>query len=437
MVEATGELNTHTMLKVPIAKIGAWAHPTYGTVAFTADDFDAAVANFNVGALGFEPHLTFGHLDEEPNSTDSARNRGGMKNLVIEGDGELNGYFAIPPNTSQIVREGGYTHASGEFIRDLMDKSSGKRLGMAISRVALTNTPYLPWGEEGKVQLLSQTGNSASDLVTSIVKLSTSVVETIVAADDTITSPLSWAQSTTSTSVVNSEVSTASTPEVVESTPVTEVGIDNMADTITEQTTPIAVPPAVVVPVELAPVITPMAAPATVPGIDIEALTAQIMAKMKVEQDAAKAERDAATEKANASVAAMSKEMAELKEKLAKTQAEASAFTSYASRAAEDAEKTHLMSMGASATLVNNYSAIKKALESQSQVVKLSQAGVEKESPLMDSIRELLEGALRQTPVVTTQMGLTGGTGDQQDGVQGYLEKVAEANRQKAKKVSI
>lgn len=428
MVEATGELNTHTMLKVPIAKIGAWAHPTYGTVAFTADDFDAAVANFNVGALGFEPHLTFGHLDEEPNSTDSARNRGGMKNLVIEGDGELNGYFAIPPNTSQIVREGGYTHASGEFIRDLMDKSSGKRLGMAISRVALTNTPYLPWGEEGKVQLLSQTGNSASDLVTSIVKLSMEVSS--ASPEVNIPSPPKDHEGSAPV-----ELSTNITE--VESTPVTEVGIDNMADTITEQTTPIAVPPAVVVPVELAPVITPMAAPATAPGIDIEALTASIMAKMKVEQDAAKAERDAATEKANASVAAMSKEMAELKEKLAKTQLEASAFTSYASKAAEDAEKTHLMSMGASAALVNNYSAIKKALESQSQVVKLSQAGVEKESPLMDSIRELLENALRQTPVVTTQMGLTGGTGDQQDGVQGYLEKVAEANRQKAKKVSI
>lgn len=400
MVEATGELNSHRFLKVPIAMVGSWAHPAYGKVEFTNKDLDDAIVNFKANALGFEPHLSFGHLDEEPNSTDSARNRGGLKYLMKDGD-RLDGYFSVPSKTVEVVSEHGFTHASGEFIRNLMDKNSGESRGMAISRVALTNTPYLPWGEEGKIQLLSQTGNTVSDLVTSVVKLSTSIVD--------------------------------------ETNPVTElVGVDIMADPTTEQAPVVTTPPAVVVPVELAPVITPVVAPtATAPGIDIEALTAQIMAKMKAEQDATKAERDAATQEANATVAAMAKEMAELKEKLAKTQAEASAFTSYASRAAEDAEKTHLMSMGASAALVNSYSAIKRALESQSNVVKLSQAGVEKESPLMDSIRELLEGALRQTPVVTTQMGLTGGTGEQQDGVQGYLEKVAEANRQKAKKVSI
>jgi hypothetical protein len=417
MVEATGELNTLSILKVPIAKIGAWAHPTYGTVEFTEDDFNAALVNFNAGALGFEPHLTFGHLDEEPNSTDSARNRGGMKNLVREGEGgsELNGYFAVPPNTSQIVKEGGYTHASGEFIRNLMDKTSGKARGMAVSRVALTNTPYLPWGEEGKVQLLSHNGTVPLDMVNSVVKLS-------------------------STSIPVTDAPAVQVLDKVE-------GIEDMTASTIEQA------PSVVVPPEMAPVITSVTSPAVVaPALDVDALTASIMTKMrlaldtaqaekdaqaKVELDRIQAEKDAAVAESKAMVAALEAKMTGMADRLAKAESDASLYTNHASRAAQEVESQQLMSMGASAAIVNRYSAIRNALESKATTVKLSQGGVENESSLMDSIRDLLIGALQQTPVVTTQMGLAGVSNNEEGGVKGFLENIALENRKKATSVAI
>lgn len=129
--------------------------------------------------------------------------------------------------------------------------------------------------------------------------------------------------------------------------------------------------------------------------------------------------------------------MLELTERLAKAETEASVYTNHASRAAQEAEAAQLMSMGASALIVNRYGAIRQALEQKSTTVKLSQGGVEKESSLMESIRDLLVGALQQTPVVTTQMGLAGVSSQEEGGVKGFLEKVISENRQKATKVAI
>lgn len=408
MVEATGELNSHSILKVPIAKVGSWAHPTYGTVAFSPEDFDAAITNFNVGALGFEPHLSFGHLDEEPNSTDSARKRGNLKYLMKDGD-SLDGYFSVPRGVAEAVAEGEYEYSSGEFIRNLMDKNSGEYRGMAISRVALTNTPYLPWGESGKVQLLSHTGNMPKDIFTSAVKLST-----------TAESPVDIVQGNNSM-----------TAQTIEQAPTV---------------------PAVTVPSDLTPAVTTPTVAVTNPGLDIEAITAAILAQVKAEQDRTraeqdaslkaeqeriKAEKDAAIAASNATVANLEAKMLELTERLAKAETEASAFTNHASRAAQEAEAAQLMSMGASALIVNRYSAIRQALEAKSSTVKLSQGGVEKESSLMESIRDLLVGSLQQTPVVTTQMGLAGVSSQEEGGVKGFLEKVISENRQKATKVAI
>lgn len=399
MVEATGELNSHSILKVPIAKIGKWAHPTYGAVEFTEDDLNAAISNFKEGALGFEPHLSFGHLDEEPASTDSARKRGNLKYLMKDGEC-LDGYFSVPRGTAEVVSRGEFEYSSGEFIRNLMDKDSGDHRGMAISRVALTNTPYLPWGEEGKIQLLSQTGNSPSDIVTSVIKLSTAEGST--------------------------------------------------GESMTQSTTEQVVPPTVAIPPELAPVITPVANAAA--GLDVSAITAAILAEvkietdrlkaeqdaqLKVEQDRLKAEKEAADVASKAQVSELEKKMSEMAEELARVKTEASQFSNHASMAAQEAEVQQLMSMGASAVLANKYAAIRSAVQTNSTVVKLSQGDAVKESPLMESIRELLMGALQQTPVVTTQMGLAGGPHEQEGGVKGYLEKAISENRQKANKVSI
>lgn len=389
MVEAKGELGSHSYLKVPIAKIGKWAHPQYGSVEFTDTDFNAAISNFKAGALGFEPHLSFGHLDEEPASTDSARKRGDLKYLMREGEGnsELNGYFAVPPNTAQVVSEKGYEYASGEFIRDLMDKNTGAKRGMAISRVALTNTPYLPWGEEGKIQLLSQTGgNTPQDMITSVIKLSMTG--------------------------------------------------ESMTQGITEQA-----PPIVPVPTELNPptpvtvpiVTTTSAVSNTPPALDIEALTASILARVNAEQEAkAKAEREAMEAASKAHAAELEQKLTALNEEMARVKSEASLYSNHTAIANQQAEKQMLMSMGASAVQVEKYAAIMEAVDGKFQVVKLSQGGEVKESPLRESIRELLLSAFQQQPVMTTQLGFPGAPSEQEDGVFGAIRKTIEDNKQAA-----
>ena len=399
MVEATGELNPYSVLEVPIAKVGAWAHPAYGTISFTEEDFDAAITNFNSGALGFEPHLSFGHLDEEPNSTDSARKRGTLKHLVKDGD-KLNGYFKVPKGTAEAVANGEFEYSSGEFIRNLMDKDSGKYRGLAISRVALTNTPYLPWGEAGKVQLLSHTGGNISlDIISSVIKLSH-----------------------------------ANTPP--NQVPVVE-GMNNM--TVENITPTVAVPP------DLSPVVASMSVAAPAPVVDVDAIANTIMARMKEEQDKVRAAQEAEAKRiqdekdaaASAMIRSLESKMSEMADRLAKAETEASLFGRHASRAEQAVEMQQLMSMGASATLVNKYSAIKGALESKSSTVKLSQGGTERESTLLDSIKELLIDALQQVPVVTTQMGLSGVPTESEGGVKGFLERVALENRKKATPVAI
>ncbi len=412
MDDCVGTLSSHNILKVPIAKVGSWAHPEWGEVSFTPADFDRAISNFSDNALGFEPHITFGHLDEEPNSTDSARKRGDLKYLVKEGD-YLDGYFAVSPTTAAIVADGGYEYASGEFIRNLMDKGSGEYRGMAVSRVALTNTPYLPWGKEGKVQLLLSQGNGPIDTITSVIKLSqTPIAETPIlqSAEIPIAAPINTSQGEQDMSTETLTAPAVQTPPSL---------------------------PSVAVPTELAATPAPITTASVTPGVDIDAITAAILAQVKAEQDKLRAEQEATVTSANALVEAMRKEMTALTDRLAKAETEASAFNVHASRAAHEAEAVQLMSMGASAVLVNQYTAIKDALNSKATVVKLSQGGVEKESSLMESIRDLLVGALKQTPVVTTQMGLVGGPSEQEGGVEGFLKKVIQENRQKATKVAI
>lgn len=386
MVEATGELVSHNLLRVPIAKIGKWVHPQYGSVEFTDEDFNAAISNFKAGALGFEPHLSFGHLDEEPASTDSARKRGDLKYLIKEGEGELNGYFAVPPNTAQVVSEKEYEYSSGEFIRDLMDKNSGSKRGMAVTRVALTNTPFIPWGESGKVQLLSQTGgNTAQDMITSVIKLSTGA---------------------------------------------------GMTQGITEQAPPTV--PTVPVPTELTPPVPVATTPAaavtnTPPALDIEALTASILARVNAEQEAkAKAEREAMEAASKAHAEELQQKLTALHEEMAKVKSEASLYSNHAAMASQQQEKQMLLSMGASAVQVEKYAAIMEAVDGKSQVVKLSQGGAVTDSPLKDSIRELLLSAFQQQPVMTAQLGFPGAPSEQEDGVFGAIRTQIEQNKQAA-----
>lgn len=139
-------------IKVPLAKVGNWSHPTYGEVSFTDRDLNQLKKNYEKNSTGFTPYATFGHLDEEHHSTDSARKRGDMKDVIIE-DEVAYGVFDVNEEVYESVLEGEYEYASGEFNRNFMDKE-GKKVGTTLLRVALTNSPFIPFGD-AKIEALS------------------------------------------------------------------------------------------------------------------------------------------------------------------------------------------------------------------------------------------------------------------------------------------
>jgi len=148
-------------IKVPFVKTGAWKHDVYGEVKFTQDDINQLVNNFNENVVGFTPYLTLGHLDEEPESTDSHRKRGDLTNIVVEGETAY-GIFEVNDEVYASIEKGEFEYSSGEFNRKFTDKATGKDVGTAVIRVALTNSPFLPFGDE-KVQALSDNAESCPE----------------------------------------------------------------------------------------------------------------------------------------------------------------------------------------------------------------------------------------------------------------------------------
>lgn len=148
-------------IKVPFVKTGEWKHDVYGEVKFTEQDIAELIENFNKGVVGFTPYLTLGHLDEEPNSTDSHRKRGNLTDIVVEGETGY-GIFEVNEEMYASIKKGEYEYSSGEFNRKFTDKGTGEDVGTAVIRVALTNSPFLPFGND-KVQALSDNTESCPE----------------------------------------------------------------------------------------------------------------------------------------------------------------------------------------------------------------------------------------------------------------------------------
>jgi len=149
--EADLENKKGSTIKVPLAILGRWRHSSYGKVEFTQQDFDYIKEGFEKDVLGHTPYITLGHLDEEHHSTDSHRKRGNLLSINQEGD-VLYGVFDVKPKVYNWVADGDYEYVSGEFIRGFLDKE-GKEVGTVLLRVALTNSPFLPFGKHKNVAL--------------------------------------------------------------------------------------------------------------------------------------------------------------------------------------------------------------------------------------------------------------------------------------------
>jgi len=185
---------TETKAKIPLLIKGNWHVPGFGLMSVTDEYIDTLTDNFKQDVLGFKPYATLGHPTDSPDpaSIDGERKRGDLEDLVKEGE-ILYGIYNINKETYDLLRNGDYEYSSPEIQQNFKDKQTGKVIGPTLLRTALTNAPFMPFGDS-KAVLLSQKGNETI-LPSMFIKLSTTIdqeqIETSV--EDTIKEPITEA----------------------------------------------------------------------------------------------------------------------------------------------------------------------------------------------------------------------------------------------------
>lgn len=160
-------------LLVPLFMLGKFYHPQYGEIEYTEKDYIDIKNNIVNNVLGFTPYITHGHINSsnqeeeyveqvklEALSTDAELKRGEFKDVFLKDNIVYGLVNNINPNTKKLIKSKEYEFASGEFIKNFIDKKSGKNLGTVLFRTALTNAPFMPFDDK-KLQLLSQRGEES------------------------------------------------------------------------------------------------------------------------------------------------------------------------------------------------------------------------------------------------------------------------------------
>lgn len=340
---------SQSMLKVPLAKKGKWFHDKYGIVEFTEEDFDSIVTNVRSGTLGHTPYITFGHLDEEPSSTDSHRKRGDLVDISVVND-VLYGLFDSKPEAVDAVKAGEYEFASGEFIKDFTDKESGNKKGKVFLRVALTNSPFIPFNEGEKVEALSQQApepNSAT--VSFLISL-------------TQGSPLQSNEEIKMTDINEATTSSEEQQAALETTTTEDLSLQGANPT---------------------------------QAVDLSKLLDQITNTYQTQLD-----------RAMDTIKNLEGKLEKVSSDLSAQQVVTQAFSTSMSRAEEQRMGTALVQQGVSPALVERFSVIKAALDTQASMVKLSVEDKEETLPIIVALSQLLVDAVQAEPVSYEQSGV-------------------------------
>lgn len=419
-------------IKVPFVKTGAWKHDIYGEVKFTEDDITQLVDNFKKDVVGFKPYLTLGHLDEEPESTDSHRKRGDLQDIVIENDVAY-GIFDVNDDIYNSIQRGEYEYSSGEFNRSFTSKDDGSKVGTAVIRVALTNSPFLPFGND-KIQALSDKAESCPETNESCVFLlsidapkqdvsepsSETPVEEPAKVDEdnnhlnlsTNTEPTMENQ----TVPVTDDTQVAATPDVTATAGDQALSTDAAADV-----TPAPVEPKA----EEAPAAPVASEGKNVADVAITNLTSQLA---KVESL-----YKSQIENAQKTIEGLTSQLAAITEKLNGQTEITQAFSASMSQAQERNLINTLQANNVQPAVIQQFLSLKKAFETSEDkaVVKLSvQAGEEVQEVqknVMDGVAELLVAASKQTPVVEQQLGISSGRKTGAFDFSGIIERNSEA----------
>jgi hypothetical protein len=126
------------VLKIPIATIGEWYHQLYGKLTFTEANLQEIQRNFENQELSFSPSLHIGHPESEKNPSEGILFKVELENNILFGHWEVN------KEIYRSVQDKQYRYSSAEFTLDLMSKrQANQSLGMALLRMALTNSPFM------------------------------------------------------------------------------------------------------------------------------------------------------------------------------------------------------------------------------------------------------------------------------------------------------
>lgn len=439
-------------IKVPFVKTGSWKHDTYGEVSFTEEDINQLISNYNEGLIGFTPYLTYGHLDEEPDSTDSHRKRGDLQSIVVEPgdtDDEKIGYgiFDVDDELYNSIQKGEYEYSSGEFNRMLTRKDTGDTVGTAVIRVALTNSPFLPFGDH-KIQALSSNTESCPEnkenyvfsLSIDAVKEdastsseTTEVKETNIKESETANPDKDIETITKLSNTENNmdklnNTTSAVEEKVVETASDSKEELTNTVNqaTKTEEAKPVATTKEVEATV--AKSVKEDTSKADINPSAVELLTSQLA---KIEETY-KSQIDAA----NKIIQGLGDKVDSLTSQL-NSQAEVTqAFSNSMSVAQEKALISHLQANNVQPALVQQFLSFKKGL-TKDNTVKLSVTAGEEtkvvEQNVVEAVAEMLISASNQAPLVEQQLGVSAGRKTGAFNFSGIIER----NKEAASKVKV
>lgn len=420
-------LLSQNKVRVPLARKGSWHHQGYGVVSFDDSDFNSIIDNYHNDSLGFTPYITYGHLDEEHNSTDSSRKRGNLCDFIVNDD-ILYGDFEVKDDTYQCVKNGEYEYSSGEFLRNYLDKSSGSRKGTAFMRVALTNSPFIPFGDN-KVQALSSLSDSHSSHNYFVMGLSNNINSSPMDNPnsdnlDTLSPPNDSdnTESLTQDKVEHDDLLESSPPN------------DNLP-TLPEQTEEVNQ----VNSVDELPSLSPQTPEVLSSVTNVDTLPPSIDKKEFNMEDLISQVKDiydSQLKAAQDTILSLTAQVESLAGKLSAQEQVTQAFSANMSKAAEYSLYKKLSDAGVSPANVQKFSTLKSAIESaslNSSVVKLSNnSGEFVESNLIQAIADVITDIASSDSISYQQFGVS----SKPSGSGSSFDDIIKRNKDKATKTS-
>lgn len=408
-------------LLVPLFLLGKFYHPTYGEVEYTYQDYLDVKNNLHSDRLGFKPYITHGHVHSssdsdkyveqvklEALSTDAQLKRGEFVDVLIKDNVVYGLATDLNPDTKQFIESGQYEFASGEFIKNFTDKTTGENVGTVMFRTALTNAPFMPFKDK-KLQLLSTDADKSLQTDTCFVvklqqdeNLSDIVMPDIEEMDVKTEEQPVVEETTVAAEEPAVSVQEESAPVVEEEAVETEEEPAVLSE-LDEQSDPepvaefVAVKTEEVLPVENEPLTSESDSNKMMQEID--AIKQEFTSQLAALKEAYDIQRKALEDATKTQVQSLNSTIEELTAKLTQQENLAHQFSMTMAEKAKKERYNRMASQGVAPALIEKFSTLEAALTGasiQGKVLKFSTTdGGSEDVAILDSIEELLVEASR------------------------------------------